>query len=276
MFHGPHFETRTHDARLLGIKKRSALRALLATVAAIVVILTLGSFDLPAYPSGPNTRFVATDQLTSQRSDIGEATRQSVPRSERQPHQRRGLPTNDARPTAGLGQVAPKGSSAGKPAGLSREDVEGRVTALHRGELLLSVPRLGIRDVRVPSGSSQAKLDKEGIIRLTASGLPSSVGSNTYIVGHRIGFSQTRLPYVFYKFDKLRPRDKILVEDHSGTKYVYEVYDHRTVPPTHYWLTHPVEGKTIISLQTCTPIPSFEDRLVVRGELVRMSSQQAS
>lgn len=115
-------------------------------------------------------------------------------------------------------------------------------------------------------------MDKEGISRLAASGLPSSEGSNTYIVGHRLGFPRTEMPYVFYKLNELRPRDKIAVEDHSGTQYLYEVYDYRTVPPTDYWMTHPVDGKTIISLQTCTPIPSFEDRLVVQGELVRVSS----
>jgi sortase A len=29
-----------------------------------------------------------------------------------------------------------------------------------------------------------------------------------------------------------------------------------------------VEGMTVVSLQSCTPIPTFENRLVVRGELV--------
>jgi len=29
-----------------------------------------------------------------------------------------------------------------------------------------------------------------------------------------------------------------------------------------------VEGETVISLQSCVPIPTFEHRLIVRGELV--------
>jgi sortase A len=33
-------------------------------------------------------------------------------------------------------------------------------------------------------------------------------------------------------------------------------------------VTYPEDGRTIISLQTCTPAPTFEKRLVVRGELV--------
>jgi sortase (surface protein transpeptidase) len=34
-------------------------------------------------------------------------------------------------------------------------------------------------------------------------------------------------------------------------------------------VTYPTQNrKTIISLQTCTPIPTFENRLIVQGELV--------
>lgn len=46
------------------------------------------------------------------------------------------------------------------------------------------------------------------------------------------------------------------------------VYDRLTVEPGGYWVTYSVEGKIVISLQSCTPIPTFENRLVVRGELV--------
>ena len=41
-----------------------------------------------------------------------------------------------------------------------------------------------------------------------------------------------------------------------------------TVQPEDLWITYPVDGKTTISLQTFTPIPTFKNRLVVRGELV--------
>ncbi|MDQ3386988.1 MAG: sortase, partial [Actinomycetota bacterium] len=59
-----------------------------------------------------------------------------------------------------------------------------------------------------------------------------------------------------------------LVKSTSGEEYTFRVYDYLTVRPADYWVTYPVEGKTIISLQTCTPIPSFENRLIVRAELV--------
>ncbi|HKH78008.1 MAG TPA: class E sortase, partial [Rubrobacteraceae bacterium] len=86
--------------------------------------------------------------------------------------------------------------------------------------------------------------------------------------GHAIGFPRTKLTYVFYELDKMEPGDEIVVRDEEGKEYVYEVYDRMTVQPEDYWVTYPEPGSEIISLQTCTPIPTFENRLIVRGELV--------
>jgi len=132
----------------------------------------------------------------------------------------------------------------------------------------ITVPKLGLKDVAVPTGSKQSDLDREGILRLRGSGLPWIEGSNTFIAGHALGFPRTRVPYAFYKLDKMKPGDKIFVEDKEGQKYTFIVYDLMTVEANDYWTTYPVEGKTIISLQSCTPIPTFENRLIVRGELV--------
>ena len=132
----------------------------------------------------------------------------------------------------------------------------------------ITVPRLGLKNVAVPTGSRQAELDKQGVLHLRGSGLPWIADSNTFIAGHALGFPWTRVPYAFYKLDKMKPGDEILVEDKEGHKYTFVVYDLLTVEPGDFWVTYPVEGKTVISLQSCTPIPSFENRLIVRGELV--------
>jgi sortase A len=132
----------------------------------------------------------------------------------------------------------------------------------------ITVPKLDLKDVAVPTGSKQAELDREGILRLRGSGLPWIEGSNTFITGHALGFPRTRVPYAFYKLSKLKPGDKIFVEDKDGRKYTFVVYDLMTVEPNDFWTTYPVEGKTVVSLQSCTPIPTFENRLIVRGELV--------
>jgi sortase A len=132
----------------------------------------------------------------------------------------------------------------------------------------ITVPRLGLKDVAVPTGSRQAELDREGILRVRGSGLPWIAGSNTFITGHALGFPRTRVPYAFYKLNKMKVGDAIFVEDKEGQEYTFRVYDLMTVEPNDYWATYPVEGKTVISLQSCTPIPTFENRLIVRGELV--------
>ena len=132
----------------------------------------------------------------------------------------------------------------------------------------LTVPKLGLKDVAVPTGSSQAELDREGILRLHGSGLPWIEGSNTFIAGHALGFPRTRVPYAFYKLGKMEPGDEIFIEDKDERRYTFRVYDLMTVEPNDYWTTYPVEGRTVVSLQSCTPIPTFENRIVVRGELV--------
>jgi len=132
----------------------------------------------------------------------------------------------------------------------------------------ITVPRLELKDVAVPTGSRQAELDREGILHLRGSGLPWIAGSNTFITGHALGFPRTRVPYAFYKLDKMKPGDEIFIEDKGGQRYTFRVYDLLTVEPNDYWTTYPVEGKTVVSLQSCTPIPTFKHRLIVRGELV--------
>ncbi len=134
--------------------------------------------------------------------------------------------------------------------------------------LKITVPRLDLKDVAVPTGSRQAELDREGILRVRGSGLPWIAGSNTFITGHALGFPRTRVPYAFYKLNKMKPGDEIFIEDKDGRRYTFRVFDLLTVEPNDYWTTYPVEGKTIVSLQSCTPIPTFENRLIVRGELV--------
>ena len=134
--------------------------------------------------------------------------------------------------------------------------------------MTLTVPKLGLEDIPVPTADSQVALDREGIIRFEETGVPWEEGSNTFIVGHALGFLYTRVPYAFYELEKMEPGDEIIAEAPNGEEYIFRVYDRMTVRPVDYWVTYPEDGRTIISLQTCTPAPSFKDRLVVRGELV--------
>lgn len=136
------------------------------------------------------------------------------------------------------------------------------------GRILLTVPKLGLREVPVPTGSRQAELDRAGLLRMEGSGLPWREGSNTFIAGHALGFSWTRVPRAFHDLETLMPGDEVFVTSADGRRYAFRVYDRMTVEPDDVWVTYPVEGRTVVSLQTCTPIPTFENRLIVRAELI--------
>jgi sortase A len=40
------------------------------------------------------------------------------------------------------------------------------------------------------------------------------------------------------------------------------------VAPFDRWVTGRVRGRDLLTLQTCTPIPTFEKRLIVRAERI--------
>lgn len=160
------------------------------------------------------------------------------------------------------------------PGGLKSLSEDGRTvqsppgTNARTDAMTLTVPKLGLEDVTVPTGSRQTQLDREGVLRMKGTGQPWEEGSNTFIAGHALGFPRTRVPFIFRDLDELMPGDEIFVRSADGRRYTFEVYDRMTVEPDDYWVTYPVEDRTVISLQTCVPMPTFENRLIVRGELV--------
>jgi sortase A len=198
-----------------------------------ILLIALGVLGLAALPALPRTE---TASIELRPAEVGNA---GMLLGENSPELR--APPKKVRPTGGRGAAE---------------------------AMTLTVPRLGLKDVTVPTGSGQAELDRQGIMHLEGTGVPWQEGSNTFIVGHALGFLRTRVPYVFYELDKLEPGDEIFVEDPTGGEYLFRVYDRMTVRPADYWVTYPEDGRTIISLQTCIPVPTFEKRLVVRGELV--------
>lgn len=135
-------------------------------------------------------------------------------------------------------------------------------------KMAISVPKLGLKDVAVPTGFRQEELDREGLLRMKDSGLPWEEGSNTFIAGHALGYPWTRVPRAFHGLEKLMPGDDIFLTSADGRRYAFEVYDKMTVEPDDTWVMDPVEDRTVVSLQTCVPIPTFENRLIVRGKLV--------
>ena len=59
-----------------------------------------------------------------------------------------------------------------------------------------------------------------------------------------------------------------MVLEGRGVTYRYRVTEKLVVEPTDSWVMGQVRGRDMVSLQTCTPIPTFEKRLVVRADRV--------
>ncbi len=130
----------------------------------------------------------------------------------------------------------------------------------------LTVQALGVYDVPVANAAGDAALDR-GPIHLPDTQMPWDEGGhkNVYIAGHRLGYPGTDSRLLFYYLDRLRPGDKVVLEG-RGKVFRYRVSEILVVNPGDVWAKAPVRGRDMVSLQTCTPIPTFEKRLVVRAD----------
>lgn len=138
----------------------------------------------------------------------------------------------------------------------------------------LSVPAMGISDVPVVEGTTEASLSA-GAGHYVGSGYPWIPGSNTYIAGHRIGYPGTPSDHVFWNLPNLVQGDEIYLTDSNGHTYTYVVSEILEVPVNDLSVTGPT-GTDTVSLQTCienygdywTPGPNWLVRYIVRGTMV--------
>ena len=120
----------------------------------------------------------------------------------------------------------------------------------------LTVPRLGIYGHTVRNDDSEQALSL-GAIKVPETGFPWQEGAtNTYIAGHRVGWPGTESHYQFYDLPAMRTGDKVFLEDANGTVYTYRVTEIFAVSPWESWVTKPILGRDVVSLQTCTESPS--------------------
>ncbi|WP_228282192.1 sortase [Rubrobacter tropicus] len=136
--------------------------------------------------------------------------------------------------------------------------------------LKLTVPAMErVREVPVfDAADDDESALRRGVLHSEDTGMPWEAGANVYIAGHRLGYPRTRSFLVFWDLNVLKRGDRVILENSDGTRYLYEVFDKRVVPPDRTSVKEPVEGKSIVSLQTCT-LPDYSRRLVVRAELVK-------
>lgn len=87
-------------------------------------------------------------------------------------------------------------------------------------------------------------------------------GSNTVITAHR--FLHTSGPNTFYHLDKLKIDDIILVY-WEGKEYVYKIFNIFEVTERRVEIEDPTK-EPILTLYTCTPLWTSENRLVVTAK----------
>jgi LPXTG-site transpeptidase (sortase) family protein len=132
--------------------------------------------------------------------------------------------------------------------------------------LSIDIPKIGVEGIPVFDTVSEEKL-KDGTVHIPASGYPWQKGANVFIAGHRIGFEGTPSYYVFFRLDELVAGDEIRLTNSVGREFLYRVTETTVVGPNDVEVMNAVEGKSLITLQTCT-LPDYEERLIVQGELV--------
>ena len=137
--------------------------------------------------------------------------------------------------------------------------------------LTLTVPKMmRLADgAEVPSGQGddEEKLKNYTAMHLEGTGFPWEAGANVYLAGHRLGYPGTPSFLAFYDLDKLENGDEVIVTDADSNEYTYRVFKSDSVGPTDLSVTEPVEGKDVLTLQTCT-LPDYAQRLIVQAEKV--------
>ena len=159
-----------------------------------------------------------------------------------------------------------------KPAGGERpEEQERPVLKVPRDKTLrVTVPKMErVKDSPIPyaGGTDENAFRNNAGVHLTGTGFPWHRQANVYIAGHRLGYVGTPSWLAFWDLNEVDVGDRILVTDAMGRRYVYKVFKDFIVDPDDVFVTRPLKGKNILTLQTCT-LPDYSRRLIIQAEKV--------
>lgn len=136
--------------------------------------------------------------------------------------------------------------------------------------LWVTVPKMDrVQSSPIPSttGDDEESLKTYAGIHLQGTGFPWQEEANVYIAGHRLGYPNTSSFLAFWDLNKVKKGDEVYVTDAMGRSYTYRVFKELVVNPSDLFITKPISGKNIITLQTCT-LPDYSQRLIVQAEKV--------
>jgi sortase A len=133
----------------------------------------------------------------------------------------------------------------------------------------LTIKALGVYNAPVFNSDGQWALTN-GVAHVPETSLPwsSTPQRNVYLEGHRLGWPGTGSHLIFYHLNKLEEGDEVLLKDRGGSAYRYRVSETLVVNPDDVWVMGQVLDRDMVTLQTCTPFPTFEKRLVVRADRI--------
>ena len=135
--------------------------------------------------------------------------------------------------------------------------------------LELTVPKMAeVKNDEIPSGlaADEHLFRDHAAVRLEYTGYPWQEEANVFIAGHRIGYPNTDSDMAFYDIEDLAEGDVAYLTDSENRTYTYEVFNKLVVLPTNLSVLAPVEGKNILSLQSCT-LPDYSERVIYQARL---------
>jgi sortase A len=213
----------------------------------------------------PNSQFATPQQAGKQTSSEAPSAPSKAP-SDPQPQPQQHQTQPKAQPLPGSEQRDWPEPTQGE---LERANRERQYELLPGAIMGLTIEAIGIHDAPVFDSKSQWAL-ASGIAHHPQTSLPWSPTAqrNVYLAGHRMGYRGTWSRMLFYNLHKLDTGDKVVLKDRAGTSYRYRVSEVFITDPTDVWVMGQVRGRDIVTLQTCTPYPTFEKRLIVRADRV--------
>jgi len=224
------------------------LKKLVLILAAVLVAASLAACSSAGQPS------------EGQSSGGGDSQKQEEPEKQPQEQAEDEKLTEEAKDQ----KVAPEAGAGG-----DAENEGNKLEPAKDKTLKLTVPKMAeIKDDEIPvgKGTDEALLRDNAAVHLPFTGFPWQEEANIYIAGHRIGYPGTNSDLAFYDLEDLVNGDEIFLEDAEGRQYTYEVFNKKIVEPTDLSVLKRVEGKNIVTLQTCT-LPDYADRVVYQAEL---------
>ena len=259
------------------------MAAALAVAAGVALVVSLRAPGEPveASPAAKTASAEAASGLDSYEK-FEEEPRETVPRTEtkepesetKEPESKAKEPEKEPKPPkrqpgprseprqASLPAETPNGP-APRPGELG--DTDRRFAPDPGAALTLTIPSLGVYGAPIYDSDSAQALEA-GVGHVPGTSMPWDAGEqrNVYLAAHRLGYPGTGSRLLFYELDKLRHGDAVIIKG-RGETYRYRVTYSRVVNPNDSWVMGKVRGRDMVTLQTCTPIPTFEKRLIVRA-----------